>query len=130
MPEVTLNIPQELYRRAQRIAEKRQLYVQDVLIGAIQLNDGGGRLSGMSEDDTVWREEEAFQRLHPQLLETYSGEYVAIHNGKVVDHDSDQVALYRRVSQRVPDRFVLIAKVTPQPTEEYRFRSPRLNSVR
>lgn len=32
-------------------------------------------------------ETDAFEAAHPQLIEQYLGEYVAIHNGIVVDHD-------------------------------------------
>lgn len=42
------------------------------------------------------REYEAFQQLLPQLLPTYSGEYVVVHNGQVVDRGPDDVALALR----------------------------------
>ena len=41
-----------------------------------------------------WQQEyEAFQRLRPQLLTQYPGQYVVIHDGKVVDHGPDDVQL-------------------------------------
>ena len=42
------------------------------------------------------REFEAFQRLLPQLLTQYSGQYVAVHDGQVVDHGPDEIALALR----------------------------------
>ncbi|PKO24192.1 MAG: hypothetical protein CVU38_00105 [Chloroflexi bacterium HGW-Chloroflexi-1] len=53
-----------------------------------------------------WREEQlahlqseraAFQRLLPELLDTHAGQFVAIHDGRVVDADADQRALAGRV---------------------------------
>jgi hypothetical protein len=47
------------------------------------------------------REYQAFLRLLPQLLETHRGRYVAIHEGRVVDSDVDDIALIQRVHARV-----------------------------
>jgi len=125
MPEVTLDIPQEIYQRAQKIAEERHRAVQDILVESIILEEEVD-WKDISDDEVAWREEKAFQQLHPYLLKNYPGEYVAIINGEVIDHDTDQVALYQRVSKRFPERFILLAKITPRPIEEYTFRSPRL----
>jgi hypothetical protein len=46
------------------------------------------------------REYRAFQRLLPQLLSTYCGQYVAVHEEQVVDSDADDVALILRVHAR------------------------------
>lgn len=74
------------------------------------------------------REEKAFRKLHPSLLKQYAGKYVAICNEKLIDSDSDQVALLRRVRQEHPAKFVWIAPVNESPDEVYMFRSPRLES--
>jgi hypothetical protein len=67
-----------------------------------------------------------FQQLHHQLLEKYPGQYVAIYQSQLIDHDSDQLALYLRVRQEHPDEPVLIKEVTLSPEEVYTFRSPRI----
>jgi len=46
------------------------------------------------------------------LLSEYAGEYVAMHQGQVVDHDSDVVRLERRVAEQYGETAVLIAPVT------------------
>jgi len=43
----------------------------------------------------------AFQRLLPELLKSYAGKYVAIHDEQVVDSDTNELALIGRVLQRV-----------------------------
>ncbi len=72
------------------------------------------------------REVEAFREQHAQLLETYPGEFVAISEGKVVDHDLDQLALFTRIDERFPDRPVLVTKVSAMPEEVYTVWSPQI----
>ena len=40
-----------------------------------------------------WARVRAFQQLLPQLLDTHRGEYVVIHEGRVVDSGQDDLAL-------------------------------------
>ena len=47
------------------------------------------------------REYRAFLRLLPELLKTYRGQYVAVHDGRVVDSDPDETTLILRVQARV-----------------------------
>jgi hypothetical protein len=71
------------------------------------------------------QETEAFRRLHPELLAKYLDEYVAIHQGQVVDHDIDQLALFLRIDAQYPHTPFLIKQVLPSPEEVYTIRSPR-----
>jgi hypothetical protein len=47
------------------------------------------------------REYQAFLRLLPQLLVSYGGQYVAVHEGEVIDADADDIVLVQRVHARV-----------------------------
>ncbi|MDH7486303.1 MAG: hypothetical protein QHJ81_08480 [Anaerolineae bacterium] len=71
----------------------------------------------------AWREEQlqrlepnrtAFRRLLPRLLKTHRDQFVAIHQGKLVDTDPDRVALVQRIRAQ-GYRPVYIQKVTPEP---------------
>ena len=42
----------------------------------------------------------AFQRLLPELLKTHKGQFVAIHNGEMVDADTDNRELAKRIYAR------------------------------
>jgi hypothetical protein len=55
---------------------------------------------GTPTEDKWSREQRAFRRLLPTLLQTHKGQYVAIHNEEVVDRDNDLVGLGRRVYRR------------------------------
>lgn len=62
------------------------------------------------------REYRAFQRLLPQLLPSYHGKYVAVHEEQVVDSDADDVALILRVHARygyVPIHVHLVTDAAP-----------------
>jgi hypothetical protein len=61
------------------------------------------------------REYQAFLRLLPGLLPTHRGRYVAVHNGQVVDADTDDIALVRRVHARIGSVPIHVGLVTEQP---------------
>jgi len=63
--------------------------------------------------------------MHDQLWQTYPEEYVALHVGKVVDHDRDEQALVDRIEARFSDGIVLIRQVLPTSPADLIFRSPR-----
>lgn len=123
--QITLAVPDKLYKRAQRIAQSRRQDVADVLLEAIVLDET------VDEEQDAWqtavdREEDAYTQLHPWLREHYPDQYVAIYGGELIDRDTDQIALYKRVRDRYPDEFVWISQVKAAPIEEYVIRSPRL----
>jgi hypothetical protein len=65
---------------------------------------------------TKWgREYQAFQRLLPQLLATHRGQYVAIHEGKVVDSGDEKLALALRVLAKVGNVAIHVGLVTDEP---------------
>lgn len=124
--EVTLPLPEEMYNQAEAIAKLTNRSLAEVLIEYITMPDTDNlenrKTNGESDID---KEEAAFIRLHPWLWKTYPHEYVAIHDGELVDHDADQVALFLRIKERFPTKFVWIAPVQEKPIEEYVVRSPR-----
>jgi hypothetical protein len=61
------------------------------------------------------REYRAFLRLLPELLPAYRGKFVAVHNGKVVDSDPDDVALILRVQRNVGYVPIHVGLVTDAP---------------
>ena len=73
------------------------------------------------------REYQAFMRLLPELMKTHRGQYVAIHDGEVVDSDADDIALVQRVRAKVgyvPIHVGLVAE--PQPV----IRFPHYREIR
>lgn len=72
------------------------------------------------------REEAAYQAMYEDLYTQYAGQYVAIYQGELVDHDEDGSQLYQRIRQQYPGQFVLITPVESTAEEKYQILSPRL----
>lgn len=72
------------------------------------------------------QETESYKILHPHLKDTYLGQHVAIHEGKLIDHDTDASNLVRRVQDKYRRVPILITQVHEQPVREFVIRSPHL----
>lgn len=75
--------------------------------------------------DPIDTEIAAFRELHPVLLKRYPNQYVAIYQGKLVDHDANKIALLDRIEMSYPKEFVLVRPIHKEPEREFYFRSPR-----
>lgn len=71
------------------------------------------------------REVAAFEAMHEELKEQYLGQFVAIHQGQVMDSDSDEQLLLVRVRQNLSNDVVLFRKVEETLPPVLIFRSPR-----
>ncbi len=69
---------------------------------------------------------EAFEELYPTLKAHYPHQFVAVHNGQVVDADPEFEPLFLRIQSHFGDAPVLIRLVGNSPEEEWVFRSPQM----
>lgn len=120
----TVIIPQYLYERVQQIAKRQYRDVNEVASEMLE--------KGISPwENTAWitpereREKEAFHHLHDMLLKKHKGEYIAIYNGQLIDHDTNRTALFKRIEENYPDQYVLIRPVNQTPEIVYDHRSIR-----
>lgn len=73
---------------------------------------------------TKWsREYEAFLRLLPGLLGEYRGQYVAVHEGRVVGHGLDKVAVALAAYREFGPVEILVRLVTDEPPRVVRIPS-------
>lgn len=80
---------------------------------------------------TKWeRERTAYRRLLPTLLASHRGEYVAIHEGQVIDHGPDQVALALRAYERFGYQPIYVGLVSDDPSPALRVPTPRVEGGR
>lgn len=131
MTEIAL--PDQVVERLQQVASQKQINIAELLVRAVEFylaND-----VAMEEDEDAWefeqklvidREMQAYLQQHEQLLATYRGQSIAMHNGEVIDHDPDEVALSQRVRAQYGKEPVLITPVLPEPIQTIFVRSPRL----
>jgi hypothetical protein len=72
------------------------------------------------------REQEAFRRLLPDLLKTHRDQYVAIHEGRMVEAGPDKLAVAAQAYARSGYVPIYVSLVTEQPFPLSRIPSPRL----
>ena len=72
---------------------------------------------------------QAFEKMYPKLKQKYLNQFVAIADGQVVDTAADFESLFLRIQARFGDAPVLIRQVGDTTTEEWHFRSPRLEPM-
>ncbi len=124
--EILLTIPDDLYRRAQRVAKAQQQEVTSLLVEALAESSILADFDYAQEDENVEREMQAYQAMHAELWDKYPGQYVAIQGGNLVDRDTDPTALSLRINEKYPDVFVWIGKVEERPIRVLQMPSFRL----
>jgi len=77
----------------------------------------------MGTRDALDGEIEAYERMHTQLCRSHFGQYVAVHNGQLIDSDFDFEPLFLRVQAKLGDGPFLVRRVTSTVTPE--IRAPR-----
>ena len=80
--------------------------------------------------ENKWRREQrAFHRMLPGLLATHKGQFVAIHEEKVVENGTDKLAVAGRAYARFGYVPIFVGLVTDQPLMPVRIPSPRVHPV-
>lgn len=118
--QVTLILPQAVYRRAKRLAQQTNKHVNTLLTEVLAESigrDDEQQLTTYEFDEVVEREKEAYLAMHPALLAQYLGQHVAIYQGKLVDRDVDLDVLWERIEKQYPDDYVWVTTVQPEAIE-------------
>jgi hypothetical protein len=85
-------------------------------------------LGGTGPASGKWaREYEAFLRLLPGLLQSHRGQYVAVHDGKVVGAGPDKLVVARKAYQEFGPVEILVRFVTDEPPRVVRIASPQVD---
>ena len=116
-------VPRQLVREAKAAAARRgstlAALVSDSLAQSLREDLPGEPLGDGLRENMLW-----YERNRSRLLARYRGEYVAVVDKAVVDHDRDFAALAARVFARHGDRPVFAPRVQ-QTDARARLRSPR-----
>ncbi len=116
---ITLQEPQ-LVARLQQVAATEHYSAEALLQKAVT------EYLDKIAQQKIRAESEAFEAMHAELLQTHRDHYVAVHEGQVVDADTEARALYLRIRERYGAMPVLIRQVTAEARPTLVFRSPRL----
>lgn len=93
------------------------------------VNEAVARYLRERQEAKIDREIAAFDAMHVHLTREHLEEWVAVHDQELVDHDSDRVALYRRIRTRYGRTAVLIRQVTASRTDEVWLRTPAAGRI-
>ncbi len=115
----TLTLQEPLADEVRQAAQQEGMEAADFLADAVR-----HRLAAFRQKRIV-AETEAWYRLPIEERQKYQGKYVAVYDGQVIDSDTDRLALYLRVRERLGRQTVLITEGGDHPIPIYRVRSPR-----
>jgi hypothetical protein len=113
-----LQVSEDLVQAIQDEATIRGLTIESFLHGAV------ARERTLSDRRKIEREQGWWLSLPLSERAKYEGEFVAVHNYQLVDHDIDRIELYRRVRERYGNTAVLI--MPAEGPREIVIRSPTL----
>ena len=122
MMSIELHEP-TLVWQVEQLADRIAQPVEQVLELAVR------RYFDAIEQEAIHDETEAFWGMYEQLRAQYIGQYVALYQGSVVDHDADVSRLEQRVRERFGLLPVLIAPVEPAPPRELQWRGGRVEPM-
>jgi Arc/MetJ family transcription regulator len=104
-PAPHLVIEPQLYSRIEQAADEHKIGVDRILAEALR------RYLWELDRRKISEESQVYQQRHAELKAQYLGQYIAMHDGQVVDHDMDVAALRQRVRQRFGRKPVMITLV-------------------
>lgn len=117
----TLTLKPDLTRQIEYLAGTKQTEQEAFIDKAVR------QYIAQFRRDKIRAETESFEAQYQSLLSQYLNQYVAFHNGQVIDHDVDLRALHLRVFARLGHTPVLLKQVTRAAKRELIFRSPRFD---
>jgi glutamyl-tRNA reductase len=98
-------LEEELYERMKEAAQSQQSDPDALLAEAVRRYLWELRRQQISEETTHYRAQ------HETLQERFLGQYIAMVEGEVIDHDADFLSLRRRVYEQYGNRPVLMTLV-------------------
>lgn len=132
-------VDKQVAERLQSAAKARGIAVSELIKRATELYlttvSVAQEHNGHSVDTTdewerqaekIAREQSAYEAQHATLYHKFAGQFIAIHEGTVVDHDVDRVTLSRRIRATYGKQPILITPVLAKPQRVFRVSRPRL----
>lgn len=103
MPAIVLE--PELYKRVEQAAIESEITTEEIVAEAAK------RYLWELNRRKISGESRLYQEQHARLKLEYLGQYIAMFNGQIVDHDLDFEALHDRIRQDYPYQAVMITLV-------------------
>jgi hypothetical protein len=123
--QITITVSSKVYRRILEQARQNRTDVSDLVNYVVAKAFVLDTSDETPAQEKMLREVEAYKKMHSQLVSQFAGQFVAIHDGQLVDHDADKDALFFRIKKNFPNEIVLQRQVLENPDPVIHFRSPR-----
>lgn len=117
---MALQLKNELLVDLEKLASQYELDANDLLSSALKA------YRRQLEEAKIESEKRAFLSQHSHLKATYLGQFIAIHQGQVVDYDPSFEPLHRRIRQKYGREAILIRQVEEEADRPMLIRSPRI----
>ena len=119
----TIVLRADLRETLEKDAEREAKSVNDIVNEAVERYLRERQLAKLDV------EIEAYKRMHSELRQKYLGQWVAVHDQQLVDHDGDGSALHQRVRAKYGRVAVLIRQVAEQADEDLWIRTPSTGRI-
>ncbi len=120
MVTTTLTLPKKTIDGLGLVAEQMGIALSDLADNAIR------QYLRREAEKKITQEEKMYEAQHSQLLAQYEGKFIALHDGQVIDSDTDELKLYLRIRHQYPLLGILIKQVAAEIDEVWHTRSPRM----
>lgn len=126
-----IDLEQELLQAVRQLPATRAAEVLDfaqflVTRYPVPANGDETKSDWQEQVEKIDREQRIYERRHSELLAQYRGRFVAMLNGQVIDHDTDRLALRRRVRKHLGDTPVFFTLVEADPVQTIWVRTPQI----
>ena len=131
MRTLQIELDEQTYQALRLWAKDHNRTIEDAAQEAIDqvvLGKESVAASTTNPEDKIRREAETWRTLPSAERTHYRGQFVAVHEGNVVDHDPDRRQLYLRVRQKWGKTPILITSAEASAPREYRIHSPRIST--
>ena len=124
--QITITVSSDVYEHIVEQAEQSQRHISELVEDVVSSAFDRPKPHIHPQRTQMLKEIAAYKQMHPQLVEQYLGQYVAIYQGKLIDHDTNSEALHLRIRASYPDKIILQRKVERDADPVLHFRSPRI----
>jgi plasmid stability protein len=131
MRTLQIELAEQTYQALRLWAKDHNRTLEDAAQEAIDqvvLGKESATVNATNPEDKIRREAEAWRTQAQAERSRYLGEFVAVHEGRVVDHDPDRRQLYLRVREKWGTIPILITSAEASAPREYRILSPQIST--
>jgi hypothetical protein len=105
----TITVEPEIYEQLEAVAEEKQANTEQIAKEAIKNYLWEQNNQKISRESALYREQ------HSEIKKEFLGKIIAMHQGQIVDHDTDFMILFDRIRERFGNTAVMITEVEEEP---------------